>query len=400
LFRIAAVRHNEYLHSLDRLIIAAICVLFVFVHESFSREDDGPETAADQKSNVDESQATARQQTFVTYKYVDPMVGMEAFRLLIPKGWRAEGGTTWSANPALPVQAHFRFFNPHGAEQLEFFPSQSYFWTNNQVFLYTNPPGTLRFGTLVAQPVDLQTAFSNIILPAFRRNSAGLQIIERKRVPELEQLAKGQLTPGVNANATGGKIRISYQENGGPMEEEMYAVVSQFVTPLPASYMTPSYFIDYWYVDYIFSFKAEKGKLDSNAKIFQTMIFSYKINPQWFAKVLNTKEQMVQMIMRGIKAIGRIGDIIAHAGSEMRADQQSDWERRQQANDRIVQNFCDNIRGVERYNDPFSGKEVELPSGYGHAWANNLGDYIITDSPSYNPNIGSNLSWRQIEPVR
>ena len=45
-------------------------------------------------------------------------------------------------------------------EQVEFFPTQSYFWTDNQTALFTNPPGTLRFGTLVAQPIDLKSAFS------------------------------------------------------------------------------------------------------------------------------------------------------------------------------------------------------------------------------------------------
>ena len=344
------------------------------------------------------SQTVANNQlTFVTYKYIDPMVGMETFRLLIPKGWQAEGAVTWSANPALPAQCRFRFLNPQGAEQLELLPTQSYFWTDNQTYLYTNPPGTLRFGTLVAQPVDLQSAFSNVILPTFRPNLSGLQFVGRGRVPELEQLAKGQPTAGVSALAEGGKIRITYLENGRQMEEEMYAVVSQFVTHLPGSYLTPRHFINYWYIDYIFSFKAEKGKLDANSKMFQAMLASFKLNPQWFAKVVNTKEQMVQRIMQGIKAIGRIGDMVAQAGSKMREDQLSDWERRQQANDRIVQNFCDNIRGVERYNDPFSGKEVELPSGYGNAWANNLGEYIITESPSYNPNVGSNLHWQRIE---
>ena len=56
--------------------------------------------------------------------------------------------------------------------------------------------------------------------------------------------------------------------------------------------------------------------------------------------------------------------------------------------------------GVERFNDPFAGKEVELPSGYGRAFANNLGEYIVTDSPSYNPNIGSNLHWEELKPAR
>ncbi len=80
--------------------------------------------------------------------------------------------------------------------------------------------------------------------------------------------------------------------------------------------------------------------------------------------------------------------------------QQRDWERRQEVKDRIVQNFSDNIRGVERYNDPHSGNEVELPSGYGNAWSNNLGEYIVTDSPSYNPNVGSNLHWEPMTPAR
>ena len=180
----------------------------------------------------------------------------------------------------------------------------------------------------------------------------------------------------------------------------MYAVVSQFVTYLPGSYLTPGYYINYWYIDYIFSFKAGYKKLDSNSKMFQTMIFSFKLNPKWFAKVVNTKEKMVQMIIQGIKAIGNIGKVIASSSSELRDDQLADWERRQQANDRVIQNFTDNIRGVERYNDPFSGTEVELPSGYGNAWANNLGEYIITENPSFNPNVGSNLNWQQIEQVK
>jgi len=181
------------------------------------------------------------------------------------------------------------------------------------------------------------------------------------------------------------------------MEEEIYAAVSQFITYLPGSGFTSNYFINYWYIDYIFSFKAGKGKLDAQSKTFQTMIYSLKVSPQWFAKVTNVKELMAQMIMEGIHALGRIGNIIAKAGSEMRADQQRAWEQRQQAQDRIAQNFSDYIRGVERYYDPFSSKQLELPNGYGYAWANNLGEYIVTDSPSYNPNIGSNLHWEQLQ---
>lgn len=359
--------------------------------QSGSKTDTGTMQSAPGKTNI---------QTYVTYTYTDPMTGMEAFRLLIPKGWMAEGRITWSPNPALPAQARFRFYNPSGTEEFNLFPTQAYFWTNNQMFLTTNPPGSLRFGTLVMSPIDVHTALTKVIIPQAGAGGGGVKIVEEKEVPELAILARGQQVQGVRSYAQGGKMRIQYQEKGKPVEEELYAAVSQFVTDLPGSAFSPPYFINYWYIDYVFSFKAERNKLDSQAKVFQTMVYSFKVNPRWYAKVVNVREMMAQNIIQGIKAIGRIGDMVARAGSNLRADQMRDWERRQQANDRIVQNFTDNIRGVERFHDPFAGKEVELPSGYGRAFANNLGEYIVTDSPSYNPNIGSNLHWEELTPAK
>ena len=341
-----------------------------------------------------DTRTAANFQTFVTYRYTDKMTGMEAFRLLVPKGWGAQGQITWSANPALPAQASFRFSNPNGAGELNLFPTQAYFWTNNRLFLSTNPPGSLRFGTRVMNPIDLHTAFTKVIIPQARSGVGGIRVIKENEVPELANIARGKPVQGVRSYASGGKMRIDYQESGRLMEEELYAVVSQFVTDLPG------YFINYWYIDFVFSFKAEKGGLDPQAKIFQTMVYSMKVNPRWFAKVANVRVMMAQNAIGGIKAIGRIGDMVARAGSGMRESQMRDWEQRQRANDRVIQNFSYNIRGVERFNDPHSGKEVELPSGYGRAFANNLGEYIVTDSPSYNPSIGSNLHWEEMRPAR
>jgi hypothetical protein len=344
------------------------------------------------------AQATGRSesQTFVTFIYQDPQAGMEAFRLLIPKGWNGEGAIQWSANPALPAQSQFRFYNPKSSEEFNLFPTQSYFWTNNRMFLTTNPPGTVRFGTWVAEPVNLPTAFRQFVLANFRNRITDLQILVEKPVPELVELAKGEPTPGVNAVAEGGKIRVQYNDHGNAMEEEFYSVVSQFVTPMPASVMSGGYYINYWFIDYTFSFKAARGQLEQNSKIFQTMVFSLQVNPRWLAKVIHVKERLAQMYMQGIRTIGHIGSVIANTGSEIREQDQRFWEQRQQANERVVDNFCDHIRGVERYNDPFSGNEVELPSGYSHAWANNLGEYIVTDNPNFNPNVGSNLHWESL----
>ncbi len=342
----------------------------------------------------------ANTQTFVTYRYIDPMTNMQVFSMLVPKGWKIEGGVKWSADPALPAQSSFRFYNPGGPEELNFFPSRAYFWTNNRMFLTTNPAGTIRLGTLVGKPVNLRSAFTGTVIPGAGRGMNGINIIKEEAVPELAELARGEATQGVNASAEAGKMRINYNENGRQMEEEFYAAVSQFVINMPGSAMGGNYYINYWYIDYIFSFRDLKGRLDSRAKLFQTMIYSVNFNRQWVAKVVNMKEMLAQRYTQGIRAVGRIGQMIAQAGSQMRDDQMQAWEARQAVNDRIIQNFSDNIRGVERYNDTRAGKEVELPAGYGNAWANDLGEYIVSESPSYNPNLESNQHWEQLEPVR
>jgi hypothetical protein len=332
-------------------------------------------------------------QAFVTYKYIDPATKMEAFRLLIPKGWRVDGSMKWSMTPALPVQSRFRFYNPNSSEELNFFPTRTYFWTNNRQTLSIKPPGSQMFGSVVAQPIDLRAAFTSVVIPGARENTQGMKILSEKDVPELAALAKGTPTAGVRAQARAGKMRIDYRENGRQMEEELYAAVSQFVIN------NGSAFINYWYIDDVFSFRAEKGGLDSNAKLFQTMIYSVKLNPDWYAKVANVKEMLAKQEIERTIRIGRIGDMISKAGSKMREDQYNSWENKQKAYDRIGQLQSDTIRGVDRYYDERAGREVELPTG-GRAFANNLGEYVVTDSPSANPNIGSNLHWEELRRVR
>lgn len=333
-------------------------------------------------------------QVFVPFVYVDPVSGLEAFRCLVPKGWKAEGGITWSNNPALPAQSRFRFFDPKSLDELNLFPTQAYFWTNNRLFLTTNPPGTLRFNTLVAQPLDLDAAFSRVVLPNARGGVQKLAVVSRKKVPELVALARGEPAQGLQSSADAGKLRVTYLEGGRAIEEEFYGAVANFVIPLHG------YFIDYWYVDYVFSARSAKGSLDARARTFQTILYSMKVNPRWFAKVVNTKEALVAQMTQNIKIVGSIGAEVARASSNMREDQQRDWERRQAIQDRVAQAQSDSIRGVDRFTDPHSGNEVELPSGYGIAWANNLGEYVVTDSPGYNPNLGSNLHWEPMPAAR
>ncbi len=336
---------------------------------------------------------------FKKFTYVDQQgTGLEAFSFLMPSDWKFEGGIQWILdNPAMPSVTAFKILNPGGKEQFEVFPNQCFFWTNNPQLLNMFPPGSRYFGSIVMQPLSAQRALRNIILPEQRNGFPALKIIKDENVPELPKaLGVGNQAQGIGTSgSTGAKLRVSYIKDDVTIEEEFYAVVEPYSFPVQSMYGT--YYNTIWYVDYIFSFKAEKGKLESNTKIFQAITASFKLNPQWYAKYSNVIEYMAQQKITQIKSIGEFSRMLSRMSDQVSEEKMQQFNARGDVYDEVSQKFSDNTLGIDRYFDPHEGKEVELPGGYNHAWSNNNGEYIMSDNPNFNPNVGSNLHW---EPMK
>lgn len=109
---------------------------------------------------------------------------------------------------------------------------------------------------------------------------------------------------------------------------------------------------------------------------------------------------LIQRQIRQIRHVGEISRMIAQTSREISEDRMRQWERTQAVRDRMNEEFSRTIRGVEAFHDPNRGGPVELPAGYGHAWSNKLGEYIVSDRADFNPNIGSNVEWTRLEPRR
>jgi hypothetical protein len=333
-----------------------------------------------------------------TFRYIDKQgIGIEAFRILMPSDWRFEGGVQWVMdNPAMPAVAAFRVTNPKGTEELEIFPNQMFFWTNNQMLLSMFPVGSRYFGSEVRPPVTPTDFIQNILIPRFRGDVSDLRIVEAKQLPELaRQLGAGRQTqPGVSTSADGGKVKIEYQRDGRRMEEEIYAVVESFTFPIQTMYGVVSN--TNWVGDYVFSFRSEKGKLDASSKIFQTMVKSFQLNPQWFSKYSQLTEYLIRNQIRQIQNIGQISRIISQTSNEISDMIMESYEERQAVYDRISTDFSQMIRGVEEYYDPIDERPMELPTGYTRGWTNGLGEYVLSDDPAFDPNIGSNQNWQRM----
>jgi len=379
-----------------------ICLIPVLLVALISGCGEEPaKSRGDDRGNSDSSDPSrpaGRLTRFKSFSYIDKNgTGIEAFRLLIPEDWRFEGGISWVLdNPGLPATAHFQVIAPGGRGEFEVFPNLPFFWSDNRMLLDMFPVGSRYFGNEVLPPLGPLAALKEIVIPRFRGSVTDLRIISEDNLPDLAQsLGAGQSQPGVSTSGSGAKVRVEYIQSGKPMEEEIYAIVESVSFPIQTMYGLATNIN--WYVDYIFSFKAPKGELDSQAKTFQTISRSFSLNPKWFSKYSQLVEYLIQAQIRQIRNIGELSRIISQTSDEISEISMRAYNNRQKVNDRISENFSRYIRGVDEYYNPIEAKNVELPSGYDNAWTNSQGEYVLSEESGYNPNIGSNLNWRRIE---
>ncbi len=107
-----------------------------------------------------------------------------------------------------------------------------------------------------------------------------------------------------------------------------------------------------WFVDYIFSFKTLKGKFNNCQSVFQTISYSFKLNPLWYSKYNQVIEYLAQQQIQQIKSIGQLSRILSQTSNEISDTMMESYNQRQQVNERISENFSQYIRGVDVYYNP------------------------------------------------
>jgi hypothetical protein len=347
-------------------------------------------------TNISGETTTTSYLKYKTAEFVDTQgIGTAAFSLLIPSDWDFQGNINWALdNPAMPATASIATWNPNGTEEFDIYPNQAYFWTDNPLVQQTNPLGSTYFGAVVKSPIGPIEALKSIILPMYRSDVTYLQIVSEKNLPDLDKLFNTGTDPntGLSSSAESGKIRVEYTLNGVQMEEELYCVIQSLKIPTQSIYGTVTN--NNWYLSNLASFRAEKGKLDQESKMFQTIAFSAKIDKNWLNKYNQLVVYLIQNQIKQIQSLGQLSQILSQTSDQISDENLKDWEQRQGVNDGLVQDFCNQILEIQPYNDPITGTTVDLPAGYTSVWTNSLGEYILGDSPSFNPNIGSNLNWQ------
>jgi hypothetical protein len=120
-----------------------------------------------------------------------------------------------------------------------------------------------------------------------------------------------------------------------------------------------------------------------NRAFFEGIRRSFTPDPQWEQAIAGHNATMGRIEREGIM---KRAEITRQTYEEIREMSKKAWDRQKVSADRRAREFSEYIRDVETYDDPKSDlRQVELDSGYEHAWRLDDGTYVLTNDHSFNP---------------
>jgi len=127
------------------------------------------------------------------------------------------------------------------------------------------------------------------------------------------------------------------------------------------------------------------------------VVASERVNAQYQAAVSQFLVNMGNTQLKGVMDRQRIWH---DAQQQISATIIATYQHQQAVQDRLAEQWSQTIRGVETYVNPSTGTNVELTGGYDSAWVNNRGEYLLSDSPGFNPAVAFQEGWTQLKKAK
>jgi hypothetical protein len=336
---------------------------------------------------------------------------VEAARFLIPSDWRTEGGIRWDSQqircPLNIISTRFRATSPDGLSGIEITPYYSWQSASDPMMLQAmRQQAAMRTGCDVGPLASSVDYLRQGVIPRLR---PGARLLKAELLPGVTQAKQAVLAqaygPMLQAGyvrgfkADSGSVQITYLQNGQNIQEWLMTTIltvamasANTAALMQGNMNAATYSVT---SEGVFAYRAPAGRFDD--KLIATILASVRLNPQYQAAVSNFLSNMNNIAVQGAMERSRIW---REAGQQISATISESYQRQQAVQDRAAQQFSQAIRGVETYADPATGTRVELSGGYDNAWVNGRGEYLLSDSPGFNPAVALQENWRQLKKVR
>ena len=338
---------------------------------------------------------------------MDEEVSMPVYGFHSPADWEFKGVVKWTlANSSHPVLIGSTATDPKKGERIHFMPTVIAYWLTGDSAIN---PGGFNLGMINLAPMQPEQALVHIVKKYLRNDVEDFRVTGVRKVPGL-----GAALPQPVLTGEGVGLRAEYTFHGKKVEEEIYGVyqISSATLRGEGGVTTQTT----WGFDGLHGFTAPVGTLDKRRSFFTYMVRSVHINPAWVQFYAGVKQQLNEDFARRI-AENRAAREQIMAQSRALAAQNEAFRANIMARHRAAMDtsshdrfiagihestshdrFIDNIHDVETFHDPQFGT-----SQHGYAkqhWTDGWGNYIHSDDVNYDPNIGSQIEWKQMERAR
>ncbi len=297
-----------------------------------------------------------------------------AFYMLIPKGWKAEGGMIpsgmqWNVVDLVENNIRFRVTSPDGKSYFGWYPR---FYFQDPAVHMQSSGGLLRpqiGGVLngcwiypymgVAQYVQY-IIFGQLAAQEFQNPRIIGRTVESPELrPWLPQMAQRKECGYVNFECTIG---------GTPMYGRIYTLVYDLGT--------------IWSTVGTFGWIAPKSRWKEDERIMELCIRSFRLNPKWVRRAAAAQQKRGEKYGQVIREMQGIDNEINRNRSQTRSDIQEEFYK-------VI------TEQIETF-DPETGDKKRLPM-YNNAWTNGRGDYVLKDYDDGTLPVEDPTEWRKLK---
>lgn len=355
----------------------------------------------------------------------------EAFSVLVPKGWKHEGGITWNDRSGCQgelVVGQWTVASPDGAIRYTALPLRTWGSASDPMMQQSMMMQAQSGGCAYGNPMSAEQYLREVLAPG---ELQGATITEVKVNPEAQEEMDRQSQRTIAAAQQYGSM--AQMENSAVTARLKWSDGTEGVAIVSVSnlYTTSQDTYTGMMQQLSTSVAGERSfmrfpaaRKDEAERVLANLKSSYRTNPAWkeainnyFAQMRNQQDVIHRQRLAAIDAQTqantaahnqRMNDIQAKGNANTQRynermanmdNQMRSWETQQSSQDSQHKAFVQTIREVQTYQDA-NGK-VELSSGYDQAWSRGDGTYILSNSPGFDPSsVFQDQNWKEMTPTQ
>lgn len=301
----------------------------------------------------------------------------KAFHMLIPKGWKDEGGMIpsgiqWNVVDLVENNIRFRVTSPDGKSFFGWYPR--FYFQDPQSFMHSSGRilqpqiGQVLNGCWVYPFLNVAEYVQYIVFGQLTGNE-----FQNPRIigPVVHASELKPFVPQIATRYDFGYVNFECWINGAPMTGRIYSINYDIQGLI-------------WSTVGTFGWVAPKSRRGNDERLMEICIRSFRLNPEWVARAAAAAQQRARQYHQVIQDMQQIDNEIGRNRAQTNSDIQEEFYK-------VI------TEQIETY-DPATGSNQYLPM-YNHAYTDGQGNYFLRDYDDGTVPFENASEWRKLKIV-